>query len=144
MPVLDSFAQFYKALHLDNLTLLRDIYHKDIKFVDPVGQHQGLSVVEAYFRHLLETTISCEFEITRLVSQDNYAVARWEMTLCHPKLSGGKAIKLDGTSELIIQNNKIIQQTDFYDMGAMFYEHIPVLGAMVRFVKRKIKNYKDS
>ncbi|BDX07260.1 nuclear transport factor 2 family protein [Planctobacterium marinum] len=144
MSVLDTFAQFYKALHKDNLHMLQDIYHQDIRFVDPVGQHEGLSVVESYFRHLLETTISCEFDIKHVVAHDSYAIARWEMILRHPKLSGGKVIKLDGTSELIIKNDKIIQQTDFYDMGAMFYEHIPILSTLVRFVKNKIKNYQDS
>lgn len=144
MPVLDTFAQFYRTLETSNLDLLHDIYHQDVKFIDPVGHHEGLEVVEAYFRHLLETTLSCEFEILHLITQGNMAYARWVMTLQHPKLSSGKRIRLDGSSELIIENDKIIQQTDFYDMGAMFYEHLPILGPLVRFVKNKINNYQDS
>ena len=83
-----------------------------------------------------------EFHIQHIANATDFAFVRWVMILEHPKLAGGNEIKLDGVSELKIDNNLIVAQTDFYDMGAMFYEHIPVLKNLVRFVKNKIKNYK--
>lgn len=141
MPVLKTFALFYKDLSTSNLHLLSEIYDAKVRFVDPVGQHNGIINVESYFQHLLETTTSCRFDIQRIVEDGDYAFARWIMTLEHPKLSGGSPVVLNGSSELVVKHNKIIQQTDFYDMGAMFYEHIPVLRQLIRFVKNKINNY---
>lgn len=141
MSVLKTFAFFYKDLSTSNLYLLKEIYDDKVMFIDPVGEHGGISNVEHYFQHLLESTTSCQFDIQRTVQEGDHAFARWIMTLEHPKLSSGTPIKLNGSSELVIKDNKIIQQTDFYDMGAMFYEHIPVLRQLVRFVKNKINNY---
>ncbi|MCC2605643.1 nuclear transport factor 2 family protein [Planctobacterium marinum] len=142
MSVLDNFTDFYKDLRTDKLEQLQTIYHPDIIFTDPVGSHVGLVTVHEYFKHLLETTRRCEFHIQHITNATDFAFVRWVMILEHPKLAGGNEIKLDGVSELKIDNNLIVAQTDFYDMGAMFYEHIPVLKNLVRFVKNKIKNYK--
>ena len=140
MKLLEQFEALYRNLGMHSIPTLKDIYHSDVRFIDPVGEHSGIDEIEAYFANLLETTKSCEFTVYSIIEENDMAFARWQMKLQHPKLSGGKEIKLDGVSELVITDNKIKQQTDFYDMGTMIYEHIPVLGAAVRIVKRKMKN----
>lgn len=143
MSVLDDFTDFYKDLRADKLGRLSAIYHQEIVFTDPVGSHVGLNTVHDYFKHLLETTQRCEFQIHNIANSSDCAFVRWMMILEHPKLAGGKEINLDGVSELKIENNLIVAQTDFYDMGAMFYEHIPVLKSLIRIVKNKINDYKE-
>ena len=36
--------------------------------------------------------------------------------------------------------DKVYYQQDQYDLGAMIYEHIPVIGPVVRFLKRRLGN----
>ena len=140
MTIQEKFIDFYKDLGLHSIDKLAGIYHQNVRFVDPVGEHNGLEQVEHYFTHLLNSTQSCEFAVTSLLSEDRMALARWQMKMRHPTIGKGKEVVLDGVSELIIEDGRIKQQTDFYDMGTMIYEHLPVLGALVRFVKRKMQN----
>jgi hypothetical protein len=37
-----------------------------------------------------------------------------------------------------IQGEKIIRQRDYYDAGQMIYEHLPLLGWVVRGIKRRV------
>ena len=46
---------------------------------------------------------------------------------------------LDGASHLRLADNRIAYQRDYYDLGAMLYEHIPLLGGAVRAVKARLK-----
>lgn len=140
MTIQEKFIDFYRDLGLHSIDKLEGIYHQNVKFVDPVGEHNGLEQVKHYFSHLLTSTQSCEFVVTTLLSKDDTALARWQMKMRHPKIGNGEEVVLDGVSELIIVNGRIKQQTDFYDMGTMIYEHLPILGALVRFIKRKMQN----
>lgn len=140
MTLQEKFIDFYKDLGRHSIDKLDAIYHPDVRFVDPVGEHRGLPQVEHYFKHLLDTTISCHFEVTTMFAEDDTAIARWQMKMCHPRIGKGKEVLLDGVSELLIQDGKIKQQTDFYDLGTMIYEHIPVLGSIIRFIKKQMRN----
>jgi limonene-1,2-epoxide hydrolase len=42
-----------------------------------------------------------------------------------------KNVKASGISELTIEE-KIIRQRDYFDVGELFYENIPVLGSIIR------------
>lgn len=140
MTLQEKFVDFYRDLGLHSIAKLDGIYHEEVRFIDPVGEHTGLPQVKHYFTNLLDTTQSCKFVVTSMLSENETALARWQMTMQHPKIGKGKEVILDGVSELVFEDGRIKQQTDFYDMGTMIYEHLPVLGSVIRFVKRKMKN----
>lgn len=140
MKLLTQFVDLYRNLGMHSIARLKEVYHADVCFIDPVGEHHGIKEIEGYFTNLLETANACEFNVTSIMSDNQLALARWQMNLRHPRLSGGRNIVVDGVSELLIADDRIKQQTDFYDMGTMIYEHIPVLGSAVRLVKRKMKH----
>ena len=58
------------------------------------------------------------------------------MNYAHPKLAGGKDIVVDGATDLMFEE-KIIYHRDYIDMGQMLYEQIPVLGSIIRYIKKK-------
>jgi hypothetical protein len=47
-------------------------------------------------------------------------------------------LKLTGVSIINFTDGRITSQEDFYDMGAMTYEHIPLLGGAIRVVKARM------
>lgn len=49
-----------------------------------------------------------------------------------------KSVNATGISVLTIKEEKIIEQRDFFDAGELFYENIPILGSIIRFIKKKI------
>ena len=59
------------------------------------------------------------------------------MRFRHKKLGGGKEIEVRGAT-FVEFHDRIFLHEDFFDVGSMLYEHIPVMGAGVRFLKRRI------
>ncbi len=138
MDIFQKFSEFYQQLEKDSLPQLGEIYSDDVVFVDPVSEHHGLPSVERYFRDLMESTTLCKSHITRLMRNDDTAAFCWTMELAHPKLNGGKPFEVHGSTWIQVRDDKIVFHRDYFDLGQMAYERIPVLGRLVRIVKRRL------
>lgn len=136
---LAQLADVYRHLELSSLPQLAQIYHPQVIFIDPVGQHNGIAALEGYFRQLLKSVNYCRFDIQQTLICGDQATLLWRMAYSHPTLSKGKQLSLDGVSHLKLAADKVIYQRDYYDLGAMLYEHIPLLGRAVKALKARLK-----
>lgn len=137
---LTNFVEQYQKLGTDNIELLKSIYHEDVEFNDAVHSIKGLTPLTQYFMHLYTNIKYCQFEVKHFFHQGDEAAIYWNMTFVHPSLNKGKAITLDGHSLIRGKNDKVLYHKDYLDMGAMVYEHIPVLGRIVKAIKIRMNN----
>lgn len=138
MDIIKRFTRFYQNVDEQAVASLNEIYSDNIVFVDPVAKHQGISAVEDYFKNLLENTESCECEIQNILSNANKHMVKWEMNFTHPKLNAGQNVQVEGVTELHTDGDKIIYHRDFYDMGQMVYEQVPLLKTVVKSIKKRL------
>ena len=134
---LEDFVSTYQNLNSDNLSKLADIYHPDVQFIDPLHQIHGLTDLTIYFEHLYANLISSEFVLTNQLEQQQQAAIYWQMHLRHKKINSGNTITVEGHSLLRRQDDRVIYHRDYFDIGSMIYEHLPVLGGIVKLIKRK-------
>ncbi|WP_434361504.1 nuclear transport factor 2 family protein [Parasalinivibrio latis] len=133
---LNAFIELYEHLHKDNLVGIKDVYDPDVVFQDPAHQIVGLPPLLKYFEALYENLDACTFTITDTIGDDKQAFVRWTMLLSHPKLDGGKPRTVHGCTQLRFNEGKVSYHRDFFDLGEMIYEAIPVLGSVVKRIKR--------
>lgn len=134
---LNEFMSVYQTLTIDNLVLLGSIYHQDVTFIDPIHQIKGLDDLQQYFQGLYQNLSSCNFRIDNAITQPNQAAIYWQMTYQHPKLNKGQVVSVNGSSHLIAKEGKVIYHRDFLDLGSMLYEQLPLLGKIIRWVKKR-------
>ena len=134
---LKKFIDIYDRLSTDNLELLSDLYHDDIEFRDPLHKIKGIEALNDYFNGLYQNLNHCQFSIHNVVFDEKQAAVYWAMNYQHPKLNGGEEILVEGSSFLKGHEDKVYYHRDYLDLGSMLYEHVPFLGAMVRWLKRK-------
>ena len=132
-----NFIDNYSQLSTDNLELLENIYHKDITFIDPLHKVQGFEDLQKYFYGLYESLTSCCFTIEHIFQSNNEAVVYWCMSYQHPKLNSAKLITVQGHSHIKGENDKVIYHRDYLDAGAMLYEHLPLIGRVIQWIKVK-------
>lgn len=137
-PIQLKLQDFYASLSDEALNELGEIYSPDVEFVDPVNSHKGLAQLTTYFSHLLSNCHTCKFDIHGYDNCGQTLFIRWTMHYAHPKLKNAQQLSLDGISELHIRDERVYYQRDYYDMGAMLYEHIPVIGAVIRWLKGRL------
>jgi esterase/lipase superfamily enzyme len=134
--LLERFKDNFKDVRKADWSQLGEFYADDIIFKDPVHELRGLVTLEDYFATLCAGLIDCRFEYLDQVVSDNSAYLKWVMHFRHPRL-GKELIDVRGVSHLR-WNDKIDYQEDFYDMGAMLYEKLPVLGNVTRWLKLRL------
>ncbi|MCE9679481.1 nuclear transport factor 2 family protein [Shewanella sp. AS1] len=137
---LQNFLTLYSGLNKDNLTGLAKVYHPEVIFSDPLHQVNGIDELTDYFTKLYQNLISCDFVIEEMMESGTQAAVYWTMTFCHKRLNGGSPISVSGHSHLKSQDNKVIYHRDYFDVGAMLYENIGLIGAMIRLIKHRAVN----
>lgn len=137
IPVVERFKDFFRVLHEADLSCLREFYSDRILFKDPVHEIKGLVELEDYFTSMCADLSDCRFEYLDELVNDNAAYVKWIMHFKHPKL-GNRLISVRGVSHLQFGEGKIDFHEDLYDMGAMLYEQLPLLGNVTRWLKLRL------
>jgi len=136
---MEKFLTMYQDLSSENLHLLQDVYSSDIQFIDPAHEISGLDKLTEYFSALYQNVTSIDFTFKDVVQQNNQCYLQWDMTFCHKNLAGGKTIVVSGTTFLRFNDDhKVCYHRDYFDLGEMIYEHLPLLGRLLANIKRRL------
>ncbi len=136
-PVVERFKQTYGRLNAQSLGLLSDLYSDDLEFQDPFHHLTGLSALKQYLEKLYARVESCSFAFEEEVGQGDRAVLTWTMSLRHPRLNVGKLVTVPGSTHIRF-HDKVFYHRDYFDAGAMLYEQLPLIGAVIRIIKGRV------
>lgn len=136
---MEKFLQMYKDLNRENLHLLEGVYSSDIRFIDPAHEIVGIVQLTEYFSALYQNVETITFDFHDIVQQDKNCYLQWNMTFSHKRFARGKSIIVSGTTFLQLDDQeKVHYHRDYFDIGAMLYEHIPILGSLIGRIKRRL------
>ena len=135
--LVDQVKHLYIDFTPGQLDQLTEIYSEDISFKDPIQELQGLTELRHHLEKLCGQLHYCRFDFIDQLVGNEKAFLVWDMHYAHPNIKSGAALTLRGNS-WIHYHQKIFYQEDFYDLGAMLYEHLPLLGPASRWLKKRI------
>ena len=136
MEVIDRLKDFYTNLNKNSVNSISDCYHHQIEFTDPVSTFTGLPAVTRYFEALLQKTQQCEFVFKQVDRVDDHLYVHWLMLVTHPRINSGRPYQVSGLSFMKINDERVCYQRDYYDMGELLYEKLPVLKHAIRWLKK--------
>ena len=133
-----KFIKVYEQLDKNNLDLLSQLYHPDVHFQDPVHRIRGLENLLSYCQFMYSNTTHCRFQIEQVIYNGKVAGVYWTMKYRHPKLNNEQTITVEGHTLVKGEGDLVTYHRDYLDMGAMVYEHAPLLGRLVRYLKHRL------
>ena len=134
----ESVGHIYQQLSKNNLYLLDDVYHQDVVFEDSAHRLQGWQALQSYFDSLYTNVRRCDFDIKEHQQSGDRGFLTWSMSLEHPKLQKGKTVVVNGVSHLKFKDGKVIYHRDYFDLGEMLYENLPLLGSVIKTIKQRL------
>lgn len=134
MTIVARFEAFYRDFDTTDIRDAESVYHVKTVFRDPVKVVSGRQQLMTYLEHSRQGLTHCKFTLAEPVCVANTAFWTWDMHYSHPKLDQGNISTLRGAT-LIKFEDLVVAQEDFYDLGAMVYEKVPMLGMVVRRIK---------
>ena len=77
------------------------------------------------------------YEFGPITTEGGRVSAQWIAFFRHSKLNGGREISLRGATWLEFggAEDKVIRFNEYFDLGELAYENLPVLGFIIRRVK---------
>lgn len=135
--VIERFKTFYRTLSRNSLNDIDTVYAPHILFKDPIHEIRGINSLHTYLDDLCANLESCRFEYLDEIARADSCYIKWDMHFRHPKVSPS-IISVRGMSQLKISNNYIVYHEDVYDLGAMLYEHLPLLGSATKWLKNRL------
>jgi len=111
-------------------------YDDNIIFRDSVQEIKGIEEFKAMTARLAERSGNLEMKIKNVQQEDRILFLEWEMTLSFKKYPNST---LYGVSRVLLNDqDKIIEQRDYYDLWGDIFDNIPRFGKAYRkFMKKK-------
>ena len=139
----DRVRAIFNAMNRENLHLVDELYAPSVTFVDPFHRIDGRDALRDYYRKMYADVQSIRFDFSDATEAATDLVLYWTMTYQHPRLNSGKPISLEGCSRLCFGSEgaaagKVVLHRDYFDAGALLYEHIPLLGRGIRYIRERV------
>ena len=134
----ETVGEVYQKLNKSNLHLLSDVYHQEVVFEDAAHKLEGWTELESYFQTLYSNVKRCDFDIIEQQQSGDSGFLTWKMALEHPKLSSGSTVYVNGVSHLKFSQGRVIYHRDYFDLGEMLYENLPLLGSLIKAIKVRL------
>ena len=113
------------------------LYAEQVWFNDTLKTLRGREAVEAYFLKTMNHVDLFQTSVDGVARSGGDFYVRWTMDI---QFKGAKEpVRTIGASLLRFdREGRLVLQQDFWDSAAGFYEHLPVLGGVLRWIKSKI------
>ena len=131
------FKDTFHRLDAHSLHLLDELYNDRVVFQDPFRRIEGLPALRHYCGALYRDTISSSVVFEEECIGQDAAMLSWTLSFRHTRLNHGALIQVPGVSHLRYRD-KVHYHRDYFDGGALLYEHVPLLGSLVKAVKRRM------
>ena len=141
--VTNSYCQFLEELNPNNLQTLKRFVDQNIFFSDPFHQTRGIdeyiAILETMFQKFNQISFKTENILFNSAKDNNIASFSWTLKMRHKKTS--KFIQIIGMSLVeVAQHGLIVRHEDYWDPSSNIYRIIPLLGAAIGLVRKKIAN----
>lgn len=137
--MLTRYAAFYESLSPETLPRLRDLVTPDVRFRDPFSEVRGIDAMLRIFAAMYEDCTDVRFIITGSVRQEQKAFLTWRFYFKPRRLNADEPWEVDGVTELhFTQDGRVAVHLDHWDSGSQFYGRLPLLGPVIRFLRRRL------
>jgi hypothetical protein len=135
---LERFRRFYDEFSPAWISRLEELYAPGFAFRDPFHElHGDFATLRKYFQRVLDSLAVTRFVVEDLAtgSDGSYVRWRWEWK----RKDKDELRVVPGVTHLRFdRDGKITYHRDLFDAAEGFYEALPVLGGMLRAVRKRV------
>lgn len=127
----------FESLAEADVARLGELYAPDAAFKDPFNEVRGSAAIEAVFRHMFVALESPRFVVHDAIVQGDQCFLRWDFLFRMRRFRRDEQC-VRGSSHLRLgADGRITEHRDYWDVAEELYEKLPLLGALMRWLKRR-------
>lgn len=138
MVTVEELERYFTTLTAESVRDLGAYYTDDAYFRDPFNEVTGVSRIQAIFAHMFEAMHEPRFLIRERVLQGDRLVLIWDFDFRIKRYKPEATQRIHGLSVLkLAADGRIAWHRDYWDAAGELYEKLPVIGGLMRWLKRK-------
>jgi steroid delta-isomerase len=134
----ERYRRYLETLTPESLAQLSVHVTPDVRFKDPFNDVRGVESMAAIFQHMFENIPEVRFTVRHVMAEGDNCLMTWRF---EGKLRG-RAWGFDGASALrFAPDGRVAEHIDYWDAAENFYEHLPLIGCLLRRIRRRLSNH---
>lgn len=134
----DRIVDAFQTLTPTGVEALDAIYDPNARFKDPFNDVHGVAEIQRIFRHMYVSLENPRFIVTGRIVQGAQCFLTWEFRFGFRHFKRGEAQCILGGSHLVLNDEgRISLHRDYWDAAEELYEKLPVVGSVMRWLKRR-------
>ncbi|GAA4022597.1 nuclear transport factor 2 family protein [Actimicrobium antarcticum] len=133
---LAGVVDFFATLTLESASRIATIYSADAFFKDPFNEVRGTDEIARIFRHMFVQVDAPHFVVTTHVLQGDQAFLTWDFLFRMKRFSREEQCIRGATHVRFDADGRVCLHRDYWDAAEELYEKLPVLGGLMRLLKR--------
>lgn len=136
---LDALVDYFENITEATLPRLRDVYATDAYFKDPFNEVRDVASIEHIFAEMYVSLHDPKFVVFSKVEQSEEAFLTWDFSFRIKKYKPAVTQVIRGSSHLKFDaHDRVCYHRDYWDAAEELYEKLPLIGGIVRFLKRRV------
>ncbi len=132
--------ELFETLRENDVTRLAESYAPGARFKDPFNEIAGVAQIQHVFAHMFVALDAPRFVITEALAQGNQAFLSWDFHFRMKRFSGAPQVIRGSTHLRFAPDGRIVMHRDYWDAAEELYEKLPLIGALMRWLKRRVNN----
>ena len=129
---------FFEAMSPADIARIGEIYASDAWFRDPFNEVRGSEAIGRIFAHMFAALDGPRFIVRESVREGSQAFVVWDFEFRFRRGAPRGVQRIHGTSHLRFDaRGRIVSHRDYWDAAQELYEKLPVVGALMRWLRRK-------
>ena len=138
-PAVQRIVTLFEQLSPQDLPRLAEIYTTDAHFKDPFNAVQGVAAIERVFEHMFSSLEAPRFVIRDVVVQGRQCFLSWDFMFRMKRFNRAEQVIHGGSHLRLAADGRITEHRDYWDAAEDLYEKLPVLGALMRWLKQRAR-----
>jgi ketosteroid isomerase-like protein len=137
---LQRVVYFFEHLQPSDVPHIARLYTSDAQFKDPFNEVQGIAAIEHIFTHMFEALDAPRFVITQQVLNGAQCFVTWDF-FSVPRMDKGAIQIIRGATHFALREEagvwRVAVHRDYWDAAEELYEKLPVVGGLMRWLKKQ-------
>ena len=128
----------FETLTPASVATLSAFYATDARFKDPFNDVRGIAAIMHIFAHMFEALEGPRFVVRERIVQGQQCFLTWEFRFRFRRFKPGEEQVILGGSHLVFDNAGLVTlHRDYWDAAEELYEKLPVVGGVMRWLKKR-------
>jgi steroid delta-isomerase len=128
---------FFEALQPADLARLQAFYTADASFKDPINQVRGVPAIRGVFEHMYASLDEPRFVVREAIAQGDQCFLVWDFLFRFRRQGSTQQCIRGGTHLRFALDGRVALHRDYWDAAEELYEKLPVVGGLMRWLKRR-------